>query len=152
MRKKVLGLTVALAIVASVGFAAKSPKVLLETKQLKETKVINKRGQIVKILKDIKKVVPGDTVIYQNIVSNFEDKPLKKLVLNNKIPEHTKYVKNSAKCSVKCDVLLSNDGGRTFTKASQLKNKKPVTNVRWILLASVETNKKAVVSYATKIQ
>lgn len=152
MRRKVLGFTVAMAIVASVGFAAKSPKVLLETKQLKETKIINKKGQIVKILKDIKKVVPGDTVVYQNIVSNFEDKPLSDLILNNKVPEHTKYVKNSAKCSAKCDVLLSNDGGKTFKKASKLSSKKAVTNVRWVLLASIETNKKVTVSYATKIQ
>jgi uncharacterized repeat protein (TIGR01451 family) len=152
MRKKFFGFIVAMVTVISIGVAAKTPDVTLESKQFKEVKKIDKKGHIVKVLEDIKKVIPGDIVVYQNVVSNFEKQPLKNLVLNNKIPTSTKYVKNSAKCSTKCELRFSNDGGKTFKLKAELNPKKPVTDVRWILLSSIDTNTKATVSYKTKVQ
>jgi uncharacterized repeat protein (TIGR01451 family) len=149
--KRLLGFMAILAFAVGVATAAKSPKVTLVSKQFKQVKYVDKQGRIRVKLKDIDRVVPGDTLVYKNIVSNFENKPLKNIVLNNKIPKHTSYVKNSAKCSTKCDVLVSTDGGKTFVPESRVKNKK-VTNVRWILLSSIQPNSKAYVSYATKIK
>ena len=153
MKKKLLGfIVVAISTIISIGVASKSPNVTLVSKQFKVVKKVDKRGHIVTVLKDVKKVIPGDTVLYRNIVSNFGDKALKNIVLNNDIPKHTKYIKNSAKCSVKCNIFLSTDGGRTFKKASQVNPKKTVTNIRWVLLSSIASNKKATVSYAIKIK
>jgi len=152
MKKKLLGLIVAISTIISIGVAAKSPNVTLVSKQFKVVKKVNKKGHIVTVLKDVKKVIPGDTVLYKNIVSNYGDKALENIILNNSIPKHTKYVRNSAKCSVKCDIFLSTDGGRTFKKASLVNPKETVTNVRWVLLSSIASNTKATVSYATKIK
>ena len=149
--KKLLGFVGVVVLALGVATAAKSPKVTLVSKQFKQVKYVDRHGKIRVKLKDIDRVVPGDTLVYKNIVSNFENKPLKNLVLNNKIPQHTSYVRHSAKCSSKCDVLVSVDGGRTFIHENKIGNKK-VTNVRWVLLSSVMPNSKAYVSYATKIK
>ncbi len=152
MKKKILLFFGLAALVLTVATAARSPKVTLVSKQFKQVKYIDKRGHIRYKLKSVDRVVPGDTIVYKNVVSNFETKPLKNLVLNNKVPEHTSYVKHSAKCSSKCKVLVSVDGGKTFLPEAKIKRGKKVTNVRWILLSSINQNSKAYVSYATKIK
>ena len=152
MKKKLIGAVLAITVVASIAIAGKSPKVTLVSKQYKEISKVNKQGHVVKLLEDIKKVVPGDVIVYKNVVSNFEEKALENLVLNNKVPKHTDYIKNSAKCVGKCNILLSNDGGKTFLPEKELKTRKPVTNVRWILLSSVKQNAKETVSYKVKVQ
>ncbi|NPA59807.1 MAG: hypothetical protein GXO30_05010 [Epsilonproteobacteria bacterium] len=150
--KKLTSFLVVIVLGLGVAIAAKSPKVTLVSKQYKEIKYVDKRGRIRTKLKNIDKVVPGDTIVYKNIVSNFENKPLKHLVLNNKVPEYTKYIRNSAHCSSKCKVLVSIDGGKTFVPEQKVGKYKKVTNVRWILLSNINPNKQAYVSYKTKIQ
>jgi len=140
--KKFLSFVVALGVVFTIATAGGSPKVTLVSKQYKQVKYVDRYGRIRSKLKDIDRVVPGDTIVYKNIVSNFENKPLKNLVLNNKIPKHTTYIKHSGKCSSKCRILVSVNGGRTFVPENKVGNRK-VTNVRWILLASVNPNSEA---------
>ncbi len=152
MKKKIFAFFGVAILALTVATAAKSPKVTLVSKQFKQVKYIDKMGHIRYKLKSVDRVIPGDTIVYKNIVSNFETKPLKNLVLNNKIPDHTSYVRHSAKCSTKCKVLVSIDGGKTFIPEAKIRRGKKVTNVRWILLSSVNQNSKAYVSYATKIK
>jgi len=150
--KKILSFLAIFVLAITVATAAKSPKVTLVSKQYKQVKYVDKKGRIRVKLKNIDKVVPGDTVVYKDIISNFENKPLKNLVLNNKVPAHTNYVRNSAKCSTKCKILVSIDGGKTFFPEKKIAKNKKVTNVRWILLSNVNPNSKAYVMYKTKIQ
>ncbi len=152
MKKKILIFLGLVGLALSVATAAKSPKVTLVSKQYKQIKYVDKKGHIRVRLKGVDRVVPGDVIVYKNIVSNYENKPLKKLVLNNKIPKHTRYVRHSAKCSTKCKVLVSYDGGKSFFPEYKVSSRKIITNLRWILLSNVKPNSKAYVSFATKIK
>ncbi len=151
MKRKMLIFLGLVALGLTVATAARSPKVTLVSKEYKQIKYVDKKGHIKVKLKSVDRVVPGDTIVYRNIVSNYEKQALKNLVLNNKVPKHTKYVRHSARCSTKCKVLLSTDGGKTFVPESKI-GERAVTNVRWILLSSINQNSKAYVSYATKIK
>ena len=153
MRNKILVLiSVILLMIGISAIAAKSPKVTLITKQYKQIKYKTKKGHIrVKYIKP-ERVVPGDIIVYQNVVSNFENKPLENLVLNNKISKYSKYVRYSAKCSLPCKILVSTDGGRTFVKENRVSKRKKITNIRWIFLSKVKPGRKAYASFATKIK
>ncbi len=161
MKKIVLAAgTAALLLATSV--VAKESAVTLSTKSYKEVLKVDANGAKKIVLEEAKKVVPGDTVVYKNSITNHTNKSVNDMVLNNAIPEHTEYVAESAKCEKDCDILFSVDGGKKFDKAENLMVKtgdtervalaKEYTNVRWILTSALDANSVTDVSFKTRLE
>lgn len=141
---------------------AEEGKVTLTSKSLKESIVIDKNGNKIIKLIDTKKVLPGDTVFYENSVDNGKAEPVKNMVLNNPIPKEMAYLTDSAKCEKPCTILYSVDNGKVFDKPENLKIKTEkgvhiaradeYTNVRWILNQPLAPNQKVSVSYKAKLR
>ncbi len=161
MKKMQIALLTGLLCASSLLHAVEG-KVTLTSTSLKESIVIDKNGHKVKKLIDTKKVLPGDTVVYENSVDNGKNEPVKNMVLNNPIPKEMAYLANSAKCKKPCKVLYSVDGGKVFDSPENLKIKTEqgvhiaradeYTNVRWILNKPLAPHQKTIVSYKAKLR
>ncbi len=162
MKKVILtvGALVAFLVVSSL--QAKEKSVTLSSKSYKEVVEVSKNGEKKTVLKEAKKVIPGDVVVYKNLVTNHTQTSVKDMVLNNAIPKHTEYIADSAKCANDCEVFFSVDNGESFKKPQELMVKvgdkqrlalaKEYTNVRWILTAALEAKSVTDVSFKTKLQ
>ena len=136
--------------------------VSLKTKSFVQKVVVDKSGHRKVVLKEAKKVIPGDIVVYKNSIINHTNKKVKDMVLDNVIPKHTVYVDQSAKCQKDCEILFSVDGGKSYDKPQKLMVKEgnrvrkalpsDYTNVKWILTSSLEPNSVTDVSFKTKLQ
>ncbi len=141
---------------------AKNAKVTLVSKSYKEVIVTDKHGKKSIKLVDTKKVLPGDIIVYRNTVNNAQDKPVKHMVLNNPIPDHMRYIADSAKCESPCTVLYSVDHGKVFDTPENLKIKTQngyriakaddYTNVKWIMKNPLPGHHTATVSYKAKLK
>ena len=161
MKKVVLAAGIAALLLTSHA-VAKESTVTLSTKSYKEVIKVDVSGGKKVVLEEAKKVVPGDTVVYKNYITNHTNKSVKDMVLNNAIPKHTEYVADSAKCEKGCDILFSVDGGKKFDSAERLMVKvgnkerlalpKEYTNVRWILTSALDANSITDVSFKTRLE
>ncbi len=149
-------------LVISTSIFSKQSALTLTTKSYKEVYEINKKGE-----KEIKyiaagNVLPGDVVMYKNSINNNSDKAAKNMVLNNPIPEHTRYIEGSASCKDKCKISYSIDGGQVYDIASKLMIKDgdsmrlaradEYTHVRWVLTEPLAQDSTTIVSFKTKLQ
>ncbi len=160
MKKVALALSMLALFVSNVD--AKNNPISLTTKSFKEVVKVEKDGKKSIHFVDAKKVIPGDIVLYKNIIQNNSKEEAKDLVLNNQIPKHTTYIANSAKCESGCEILFSVDHGKSFKKADELMVKEgskrrlalpsEYTNVRWILSSALSPNAKTYVSFKTKLK
>jgi len=161
MKKIVLAVGIAAFLMVD-SLSAKNSAVSLSTKSFKEVVKTDASGLKKVVLVEAKKVVPGDTVVYKNSITNRSKKSVNDMVLNNAIPKHTEYIADSAKCEKDCDILFSVDGGTKFDSADRLMVKigdkerqalpKEYTNVRWILTSALEANSVTNVSFKTRLQ
>ncbi len=159
--KRSIRLIVASMLISLSIHAKDNSPIKLVTKAYKEVVKVDKSGKRKVILVDAKKVIPGDIVVYKNIIKNNSKSDAKNMVLNNTIPKHTVYVPDSASCEGNCEILFSVDGGKHFAKAKDLKVKrggvervataKDYTNVRWIL-SKLGANRETSVSFKTKLK
>jgi uncharacterized repeat protein (TIGR01451 family) len=140
----------------------KEMPIKLTTKSYKEVVKVDKSGHKKVVLEEAKKIIPGDIVVYRNIIQNNSKKDAKDMVLNNSIPKFTEYVPDSANCEKGCKILFSVDGGKSFATPDKLKVKdtngerlalpREYTNVRWILTSTLTPNSKTYVSFKTKLK
>ena len=161
MKKVVLAAGIA-AFLLTTNISAKESAVTLSTKSYKEVHMIDASGAKKIVLEVAKKVVPGDTVVYKNSITNHTNKSVNDMVLNNAIPKHTEYIADSAKCEKDCDILFSVDGGNEFDKPenlmvnvgdkARLALPREYTNVRWILTSALDANSVTDVSFKTRLQ
>ena len=90
---------------------------------------------------EAKKVSPDSEVIYTTTFKNITDKPVSNIVINNGVPQHTRYVVGSA-TGTNTEITFSVDGGKTYTDEDKLavttKDGKvrpavadDYTNIRW---------------------
>ena len=162
MKKVVLVTGIVTALLLTTSLSAKEAAVTLSTKSYKEVVQVDSSGAKKVLFEEAKKVVPGDTVMYKNSITNNTNKDVNDMVLNNAIPKHTEYVADSAKCEKECDILFSVDGGKEFDKPenlmvnsgdkARLALPKEYTNVRWILTSALDANSITDVSFKTKLQ
>jgi uncharacterized repeat protein (TIGR01451 family) len=129
---------------------AKKP-IVLKLSQAK--KIADKKGFK---LVPITKANPGDVIVYSIAANNISNKPINKLVLNQKIRPGTTYVLNSATPVKGANLTFSTDGGRSYT-AQPLFNKKPApasnyTNVRWAFTSSVAPQSQSKLSYEVRVR
>ncbi len=149
-------------LMAASSLYATNGKVTLTMRSYKEVITKDKNGKPTKKLVDTKKVLPGDIIMYKNIVDNATAKPVKNMVLNNAIPKQMIYISGSARCEIPCKILYSADGGKHFATPEKLKIKtahgtrlaRPdeYTNIRWILSKPLPPHRKTVASYKAKLR
>lgn len=72
-----------------------------------------------KILVPADRVVPGDEVFYTLEIRNTGSRPLPPPTVDFAVPEHVRYIANSA-VGAGADVSYSVDGGRTFDRPENL--------------------------------
>jgi uncharacterized repeat protein (TIGR01451 family) len=160
MSKKLAALLCCMTIVATA--YAKESLVTLTTKSYQEIVEVDKSGNKKVKLVDAKKVLPGDMILYKNTIENKSVQPAKNMVLNNPVPEHMEYVKDSAKCANGCTILYSVDGGKVFDEPSKLMIEegnakrlafpKEYTHVRWILTTALDPSSSTYVSFKAKLK
>jgi uncharacterized repeat protein (TIGR01451 family) len=131
--------------------AATKKAVVLKLSQAK--KVADKKGFK---LVPITRAKSGDIIVYSIAATNISNRPVNKLVLNQKIRPGTTYVLNSATPINGAQLTFSTDGGRSYT-AQPLLNKKPApasnyTNVRWAFTGSVAPQSQNKLSYEVQVR
>jgi uncharacterized repeat protein (TIGR01451 family) len=108
------------------------------------------------------RVVPGDRVIYTLEVRNGGRTPIDAPDFTYAIPEHMRYVADSA-VGPGAEVSYSVDGGRSFAHPEELKVKGPdgklraaaaadYTDIRWQLKNSLKANSVAFVRFRTIVK
>jgi uncharacterized repeat protein (TIGR01451 family) len=132
-----------LTLSATQAMAQEKGCILLKTVAEIEQVTTDARGEQSKQLVPAEKIVPGDEVIYTVSATNICDQPAEQVVIDNPVPEHMKYVANTA-IGPGTDVTFSIDGGFNFGKPDALKvsnadgSERPAvaadyTNIRWVM-------------------
>ena len=86
----------------------------LETFTFQERIFKTAKGEMVKKNVIVKKVKPGDKVVYINRVINETGKAKRNIVVKNPIPKGTKYLHGSAICDKGCTISYSSNQGATL--------------------------------------
>jgi uncharacterized repeat protein (TIGR01451 family) len=132
--------------------AAKKP-ILLKLSQAK--KVASDNGFGFKLVPTTK-ADSGDIIVYSIAAKNVSNKPIDKLVLNQKIRPGTIYILNSATLIEGADLTFSIDGGISYSTQPML-NDEPAsassyTNVRWTFTDSVLPQSQHRASYEVQVK
>ena len=150
-----------LALSASTVFAA--PKMAMDMKAEKDVVVVESGKQIKKRI-EAKSQVSGEVVIYTITYRNEGDQVATGVKFDNKVPEGTSYVANSAKGNA--DITFSIDDGKSYKKPEQLTyeivNAKGVketvvappekyTDIRWVL-PQVNAGSSGQIGYEVRIK
>ena len=136
---------------ATAQTATAQQPIVLKLSQAK--KVADKKGFK---LMPVSKVAPGETIVYTIAANNISDRPISKLVINQKIRPGTTYVLNSATAIQGATLTFSTDGGKSYTDRPTL-DKKPApasnyTNVRWVFTDKVSPKSQTTLSYEVRVR
>jgi uncharacterized repeat protein (TIGR01451 family) len=153
----------ALALLLAAFAAAQEPALPLEVKAVAEieSKSTEAGRQVVKLI-PADRVVPGDRVIYTLEVRNSGAAALDAPVVIHPIPEHMRYVADTA-VGPAAEVTYSVDGGRSFDRAENLTVPGPgglprlavaadYTHIRWRLRNSLKANSTAFVRFRAVVK
>lgn len=139
--KRIIGV-LGLSLLLSTAIAQNQPNIAINSFAFVE-KVKVENGKEVKTLEKANSVVPGETVVFKNIVENKNTSPAKDVVVNNQVPKEISFVDAFSSDDKNTQFEYSVDG-TTFHKADKLmiKDKETAamrlarpeeyTNVRWI--------------------
>jgi len=121
-------------------------------------KVKVENGKEIKSLEKATNVIPGETVIFKNVVENKNNNPAKDIVVNNQVPKEISF--NSAFSSDEKNTQYEfSVDGVNFQKAEKLMIKDKVTgnmrvarpeeytNIRWIYTQGVPAQSKIEFNY-----
>jgi uncharacterized repeat protein (TIGR01451 family) len=142
-RMKIFAAGMILAFVATTVSAQERGCILLKTVAEIEKVDTNERGEKTTRLVSAEKIVPGDEVVYTVSATNICDEPADAVVIDNPVPEHMKYLANSA-IGPGTEVTYSIDSGFHYDKPAALKVSNPdgsqrearadeYTNIRWVM-------------------
>jgi uncharacterized repeat protein (TIGR01451 family) len=106
-------------------------------------------------------MVPGDTVVYNSTFTNIGSQDVSGIVVNNPLPENTKYVRFTAK-GANTGVSFSIDGGQNFAAPADLtiteangvtRAAKPeeYTDIRWVYQGSLAAGEASSVNFKVTI-
>jgi uncharacterized repeat protein (TIGR01451 family) len=102
----------------SQAFAQDQGCIVLKSTAEQEQEVVNAKGEKVKQLVAVSKVVPGVEVVWTVTANNVCKVPSDKVVINNPVPEHMSYVGGSA-FGAGSEISYSLDG-KTFAAPAGL--------------------------------
>jgi uncharacterized repeat protein (TIGR01451 family) len=108
------------------------------------------------------RVVPGDQLLYTVQVRNTRAAPVASPTVTEAIPEHTRYIADSA-VGPGATVSYSVDGGRTFDRTENLSVQGPdghqraavaadITHIRWQLKIRLQSNSVAFVRFRAVVK
>jgi uncharacterized repeat protein (TIGR01451 family) len=136
--------------VAQSATAQKPKPIVLKLAQSK--KVADKKGFK---LVPISKANPGDTIVYSINASNISDRPISKLVINQRIRPGTTYAIGSATPVAGAALTFSIDGGKSYTDKPLIEKKaapaSSYTNVRWAF-ATISPKAQNNLSYEVRVR
>ena len=126
-----------------------------------ESKTVDNGRQAIKLI-PADRVVPGDKVIYTLEARNRGPTTLESPVVSHPVPEHMRYVADSA-VGPGAEVTFSVDGGHSFERAENLKVQGPdgqlcaavasdYTDIRWQLKNSLKPNSVAFVRFRALVK
>lgn len=105
--------------------------------------------------------LPGDTMMYTITFENIIDQPVGGIVVNDPLPNNSKYLEASA-TGDNTDITFSIDGKNfdvpeklTFRDASGITKKVPAekyTHIRWVYKKQLEPGETGTVTFKTKIR
>ncbi|MFZ5757617.1 MAG: hypothetical protein ACOY3X_11975 [Pseudomonadota bacterium] len=150
-----------LAVIANPALAA-GGTVTLDVKSFQEIEVKDKNGKTTRQQVPVKKVVPGDEVIYVISYRNNGTQPADKVVITNPVPEPVMFRPGTSSAKGAVDVV-SVDSGKSYGKLETLKivaadgttraaTGADVTHVQWQLASSVAPGASGSVSYRVVIE
>jgi uncharacterized repeat protein (TIGR01451 family) len=156
-------LTLALAattLFSGLALAQQSPINFANIAQ-KQVVTIDEDGEEKISLTDVGIMVPGDTVVYTSTFTNIGAESVSNVVVNNPLPENTKYLRFSAK-GANTVVTFSIDGGQTYAAPADLtipeasgvtRAAKPeeYTDIRWVYQGSLATGEASSVNFKVTI-
>jgi len=130
-----------------------------------EAYIVKKDKKGKEVFQKTQDAAPGEIVEYRLIYQNTGKTVLSNLVVNGPIPNHTKFIGDSAITKVSHDFLVSIDYGKTWEKepvkrVEKLKNGKEktiiippekYTNVRWLSNDPIKPNSIQTYIYRVKI-
>ncbi len=106
-------------------------------------------------------IIPGDRVGYRIRFENTGKDPADNIVLNNPVPENTIYIDGSAR-GANSKIVYSVNGGQQFGIPKQLfiekegikvpATAKDYTNIRWTLIAPLESGEQGSVQYVVQVK
>lgn len=144
MKTGMSGLAGALIMVCAAQAGAQDQGcVLLKTVAEIEQATTDERGEKSTRLVPVERIVPGNEVIYTVSATNICDQTADDVVIDNPVPQHMKYVANSA-IGPGTAVTFSIDGGFQFGMPETLKvqnadgsdrraQPNEYTNIRWMV-------------------
>jgi len=130
-----------------------------------EAYIVKKDNKGKEVFQKTQDAAPGEIVEYRLKYQNIGKTVLSSLVVNGPIPNHTKFIGDSAMTEVSHDFLVSIDHGQTWEKepvkrVKKLKNgqKKSIiippeeyTNIRWLSNTPLKPNSIQTFIYRVKI-
>ena len=151
-RVKTILLSIAVAILSITASAYADNELSITTKILEEV------GKGSSQLKSLNETIPGVVVAYEHTLTNPTATVATDLVFTDRVPEHTSFVAESAKCQ-NCTILYSIDGEvfetatELFTYESstlRLAQSKEYRYIRWII-AELHPHSSQKIIFKTKI-
>jgi uncharacterized repeat protein (TIGR01451 family) len=144
----------------SIGQASGDELAIRAIAEVESTSLVDGH-EVVKLI-PADRVAPGDRVIYTLEVRNSGATTLDAPTVTNPIPEHMRYVTDSA-VGPGAEVSYSVDGGKSFDRAANLKvpgtdgelrpaTSADYTHIRWQLKNSLKANSVAFVRFRAQVQ
>jgi len=137
-------------------------KIVLTNKVLKQVIKKDKKGNITYDYIEPGTALPGDVMMYSITFENIGSEPAKGIVINDPIPNNSKYRVDSAS-GKNTKITFSIDGGKNFGNPKDLivkdKNGKEwtakpesYTHIRWVYTKSLAPGTKGEVTFKTQVK
>lgn len=137
-------------------------KIVLTNKVFKQVIKKEKEGKTIYDYIEPGTALPGDVMMYVITFKNIGDKPAEGIVINDPVPNNSKYRVGSA-VGKDTTITFSIDGGKSFGYPNELivkdKNGKEwtakpesYTHIRWVYNKPLAPGEKGEVSFKTKIK
>ena len=159
--KLFFGLTILTLLFSSNAFS-QDGKIVVTNKVLKQVIKKDKKGNITYDYIEPGTALPGDVMMYTISFENISNEPVKGIVINDPVPNNSKYRINSA-TGKNTKITFSIDGGKNYGSPDDLivKDKsgkewkaKPesYTHIRWDYTKTLEPGQKSEVFFKTQIK
>jgi uncharacterized repeat protein (TIGR01451 family) len=127
----------------------------------KQVVTVDAEGKETVELTDVGIMVPGDTVVYTSTFTNIGSEAVNNIVVNNPVPDNTKYMRFTAQ-GENTAVSFSIDGGNTFAAPADLTvteangitraaKPKEYTDIRWVYQSDLAAGQSGTVNFKVTI-